>query len=245
MSDTPIQLALVFPGQGSQSVGMLAELSELRPSVKATFEEASDGAGIDLKPAEWLLLHLVLAVAAGLVGLLVGSGDPVVGLLFLIVGVVGPWTSLLLRRGARRRRFAEALPDTLQLMSGSLSAGLSQLSGLGADLQAKSGIWGMKVDRPAYTAAVLRGAQAQARGFRIDGVRVVGLADAAGTSADNLALSKARATAVTQALQRAGLPAAEFDVAASGDAGAVNRQGEAAPLRRRVDVMIAVSPPAR
>ena len=42
------QLALVFPGQGSQSVGMLAELSELHPSVKATFEEASDGAGVDL-----------------------------------------------------------------------------------------------------------------------------------------------------------------------------------------------------
>ena len=48
MSEAPIQLALVFPGQGSQSVGMLAELSELRPSVKATFEEASDGAGVDL-----------------------------------------------------------------------------------------------------------------------------------------------------------------------------------------------------
>nr|WP_284698533.1 ACP S-malonyltransferase [Thermomonas mangrovi] len=39
---------MVFPGQGSQSVGMLAELSELHPSVKATFEEASDGAGVDL-----------------------------------------------------------------------------------------------------------------------------------------------------------------------------------------------------
>ncbi|MGV8943261.1 ACP S-malonyltransferase [Thermomonas sp.] len=38
----------MFPGQGSQSVGMLAELSELHPGVRATFEEASDGAGIDL-----------------------------------------------------------------------------------------------------------------------------------------------------------------------------------------------------
>ncbi|WP_255453155.1 ACP S-malonyltransferase [Thermomonas sp. HDW16] len=48
MSETPAQLALVFPGQGSQSIGMLAELSELHPSVKATFQEASDGAGVDL-----------------------------------------------------------------------------------------------------------------------------------------------------------------------------------------------------
>ena len=45
---SPPQFALVFPGQGSQSVGMLAELSALHPSVKATFEEASEGAGVDL-----------------------------------------------------------------------------------------------------------------------------------------------------------------------------------------------------
>ena len=42
------QLALVFPGQGSQALGMLAELSELHPTVKPAFEEASDGAGVDL-----------------------------------------------------------------------------------------------------------------------------------------------------------------------------------------------------
>lgn len=41
-------LALVFPGQGSQSIGMLAELSALHPSVKDTFAEASEGAGVDL-----------------------------------------------------------------------------------------------------------------------------------------------------------------------------------------------------
>ncbi len=41
-------LAFVFPGQGSQSVGMLAELAELHPVVADTFREASDGAGVDL-----------------------------------------------------------------------------------------------------------------------------------------------------------------------------------------------------
>ena len=41
-------LAFVFPGQGSQSVGMLAELAELHPVVRETFAEASDGAGVDL-----------------------------------------------------------------------------------------------------------------------------------------------------------------------------------------------------
>ena len=46
MSQTGI--ALIFPGQGSQSVGMLAGLSDAFPGVKQTFEEASDGAGADL-----------------------------------------------------------------------------------------------------------------------------------------------------------------------------------------------------
>jgi [acyl-carrier-protein] S-malonyltransferase len=41
-------LAFVFPGQGSQSIGMLAELSELHPGIRETFAEASDGAGTDL-----------------------------------------------------------------------------------------------------------------------------------------------------------------------------------------------------
>jgi len=45
---TDPQLAFVFPGQGSQSVGMLAELSELHPVVRTTFDEASEGAGVDL-----------------------------------------------------------------------------------------------------------------------------------------------------------------------------------------------------
>ena len=45
---TSTHLAFVFPGQGSQSVGMLAEQSELHPIVRETFAEASDGAGVDL-----------------------------------------------------------------------------------------------------------------------------------------------------------------------------------------------------
>ncbi len=41
-------LAFVFPGQGSQSVGMLGELAGARAIVRATFDEASQGAGLDL-----------------------------------------------------------------------------------------------------------------------------------------------------------------------------------------------------
>jgi [acyl-carrier-protein] S-malonyltransferase len=45
---TPPLLAFVFPGQGSQSLGMLHELAAREPLVQDTFREASDGAGVDL-----------------------------------------------------------------------------------------------------------------------------------------------------------------------------------------------------
>ena len=48
MADRRNELAFVFPGQGSQSVGMLAELSEQHALIRDCFREASDGAGVDL-----------------------------------------------------------------------------------------------------------------------------------------------------------------------------------------------------
>lgn len=48
MSSTSASLAFVFPGQGSQSVGMLADLAAAHAEVQSTFGEASQGAGVDL-----------------------------------------------------------------------------------------------------------------------------------------------------------------------------------------------------
>ncbi len=47
------KFAIVFPGQGSQTVGMLAELGEQYDVVKETFAEASDALGYDL----WALVQ--------------------------------------------------------------------------------------------------------------------------------------------------------------------------------------------
>jgi [acyl-carrier-protein] S-malonyltransferase len=43
-----LKLAMMFPGQGSQSVGMLASLAAVEPVVAATFAEASEILGYDL-----------------------------------------------------------------------------------------------------------------------------------------------------------------------------------------------------
>ncbi len=42
------KIAIVFPGQGSQSLGMLGDLAEIYPQIQATFQEASNTLGRDL-----------------------------------------------------------------------------------------------------------------------------------------------------------------------------------------------------
>ena len=46
-------LAFVFPGQGSQKIGMLAELAEQNPIIQKTFNEASEVLGYDM----WQLIQ--------------------------------------------------------------------------------------------------------------------------------------------------------------------------------------------
>ncbi len=43
-----MSLAFVFPGQGSQAIGMVGALAEAYPQVQETFQEASDALGYDL-----------------------------------------------------------------------------------------------------------------------------------------------------------------------------------------------------
>jgi tight adherence protein B len=84
-----------------------------------------EGAGMALKSSEWLLLHLGIAFASGLLGLLLSGGNPIAMVLLLVLGLVAPWVYLALKRSRRLKAFDSGLADTLQLMSGSLSAGLS------------------------------------------------------------------------------------------------------------------------
>lgn len=44
----PMRIAVIFPGQGSQVVGMTSELAEIYPEIRDTFTEASDALGEDL-----------------------------------------------------------------------------------------------------------------------------------------------------------------------------------------------------
>ena len=93
--------------------------------------------------------------------------------------------------------------------------------------------------------SVLATAEAMAKNCKVTSVHVVGLADAVGAPDVNLALSKQRASAVTEALAKVGFRDVEFDVTAAGDTGSVTRTGEAQPLRRQADVRFDLDGPMR
>lgn len=114
-------------GQGvaAQAVGFAEKALESNKGLEVALGDRLDAAGLSLKPAEWLLAHAGVAVALALVGLLLTSGS-VIGLLVgLAVGGVLPWVYLGFKRSRRLKAFKGQLAETLQLMSGSLSAGLS------------------------------------------------------------------------------------------------------------------------
>lgn len=90
--------------------------------------------------------------------------------------------------------------------------------------------------------ALIRETAAGLGGCHVPRVRVIGLADATGGAARNLALSDARARAVAEAFADEGWPAPLFETVAAGDVGAVRADGAAEPVRRRVEIVIEAVP---
>jgi tight adherence protein B len=106
-----------------QAKDAAAQMLRRNQSLEARIAARLEGAGSALKPAEWFLIHGGIAFGAGLVGVLLAGG---LGLLvFLVLGALLPWTWLGFRKSRRLKSFNSQLADTLQLMAGSLSAGLS------------------------------------------------------------------------------------------------------------------------
>jgi tight adherence protein B len=83
-----------------------------------------DQAGLDLRPAEWMLMRA--GVAAGAAVLLALALPWWLGILLgLVAGWVGSGLYRSVRASRRARRFAEMLPDSLQLVVSALRSGFS------------------------------------------------------------------------------------------------------------------------
>jgi tight adherence protein B len=109
----------------SQARDAAATVLQHNKGLEAKIAARLEAAGSHVKAAEWLLLQMAILVVCGVVGLAIGKGNLIIGLLFLLAGLFVPWAWLGHRKRKRYKAFNEALPDTLQLMAGSLQAGLS------------------------------------------------------------------------------------------------------------------------
>jgi tight adherence protein B len=78
------------------------------------------------------LLDATFALLAALAGLLLGNGSIVLLLLGMLIGLAIPWMWLGHKKNKRVAAFNAGLADTLQLISGSLSAGMSLAQALDA-----------------------------------------------------------------------------------------------------------------
>ncbi len=105
----------------AEFAGRVAQTRDLDTGLALRLEAA----GVPLRPGEWMLVHVGIAILAGLVFLLLSGFGWFATLLGLALGVIGPWLYLSFKEGKRKSRFQQQLPETLQLMAGSLAAGYS------------------------------------------------------------------------------------------------------------------------
>ncbi|MGD9956992.1 MAG: type II secretion system F family protein [Candidatus Nanopelagicales bacterium] len=96
-----------------------------RGDIDSALTTKLEAAGVPLKPAEWLLLHVGAAVGLALLFTLLSGFNLVATFLGLVIGLLVPYAYLAIKDERRKARFAAQLPDTLQLLSGSLAAGYS------------------------------------------------------------------------------------------------------------------------
>jgi tight adherence protein B len=107
-----------------QTAVKLADHLAVRGDLEDRIAKKLDAGGLKLKPAEWLLLHGAIALAAPLVALVVFGGLLPMLLLFLL-GAVLPWFYLSFKASRRIKAFNSGLAETLQILAGGLQAGLS------------------------------------------------------------------------------------------------------------------------
>jgi tight adherence protein B len=112
-------------GVGAQAVEVAQRALHSNADLEQKLGTRLDGAGMSLKPPEWLLMHAGIAVGTSFVLFLLFGTNVIMGAVGLLVGLAGPWFYLGFRRSRRVKAFAAQLAPTLQLMAGSLQAGLS------------------------------------------------------------------------------------------------------------------------
>jgi tight adherence protein B len=111
--------------QVARSAVELAGRVVQRRDFEAELSRRLEAAGVPLRAAEWMLIHIGVALGLSLLLLLVSGGAILPTVVGLVLGLTAPWLYLSFKETRRTSAFLGQLPDTLQLVAGSLSAGYS------------------------------------------------------------------------------------------------------------------------
>jgi tight adherence protein B len=109
----------------AQMVDMADKALKSNSGFESKLNARLEGASIALKPPEWLLLHGGIAVGSAVVVFALTGGSILLGMIGLAGGLFMPWVYLGMKRSRRLKAFNSQLAGCLQLMAGSLKAGLS------------------------------------------------------------------------------------------------------------------------
>jgi tight adherence protein B len=105
------------------------------------------GAAVNLRPGEWMVIHMISTLGFSIGLMLLGGMSLTAGLLGLLLGFGIPYYYLSHRKSRRRGQFYSALPDTLSIVSGSLSAGYSLPQAFDAVVQETKGVMADELGR--------------------------------------------------------------------------------------------------
>jgi tight adherence protein B len=103
------------------SAAQFAEQTLERRGHRRTLNDALERAGIDMRPGEFVVLAASVAIGVAFFGLLLLG--PIVGIVLGVATAFAFRAVVSMKAERRRRRFADQLGDTLQLLAGSLRAG--------------------------------------------------------------------------------------------------------------------------
>jgi tight adherence protein B len=117
--------SLHFVQQASEVAGRIAGASVLE-KVEQLLEQAK----LPLRPAEFLVYAPVAALTAAVFAFLLFG--PVIALITVVALIASPFVILDRRSKSRLKKFQAQLPDTLNLLAGSMRAGFSFMQGLEA-----------------------------------------------------------------------------------------------------------------